>query len=254
MSKKKVLEHKTDEKAQPSDVCLRCGMLGHWAKECSQPPNPEWLANQTCFKCGCLGHLAESCHFKKKVKRKSSQYVVKRPNLPNIVNSLPTVNLDDQHSHKHLQQAPLHVSDKRPYLKQRSAEWFDERKKYINASKMGTVLGIHGRTEFTSYWLSLHGKRHDADEEPSNISKLAMEWGTLCEENARVTYLDYIAKTNPCATVHETGLWVINWRGTEMIACSPDDLVEMNGKGIHPTKGRGIIEYKCPFKGGFPCH
>lgn len=28
LSKKKVLEHKTEEKAQPSDVCLRCGMLG----------------------------------------------------------------------------------------------------------------------------------------------------------------------------------------------------------------------------------
>ena len=81
-----------------------------------------------------------------------------------------------------------------------------------------------------------------------------MEWETLYEENATVTYLDYIAQTNPCATVHENGLWVINWRGTEMIACSPDDLVEMNGMGIHQTKGRGITEYKCPFKGGFPCH
>ena len=39
-----------------------------------------------------------------------------------------------------------------------------------------------------------------------------------------------------------------------MVACSPDDLVEMNGFGIHPTKGRGITEYKCLFKGGFPCH
>ena len=86
------------------------------------------------------------------------------------------------------------------------------------------------------------------------MSKLAMEWGTLCKDNAMVTYLDYIGQTNPYATAYETGLWVINCKGTEMVACSPDDLVEMNGFGIHPTKGRGITEYKCLFKGGFPCH
>ncbi len=245
---------KTQQKAKPSDVCLRCGMLGHWAKECTEPPKPEWLANQTCFKCGCLGHLAESCKSKKKAKCKASKDVIRRPNLPNIVSSLPTVNLEDQLNYKYLKEAPSHVSDQRPYLKQRTEKWFEERKKHLNASKMGTVLGLHGKTEFMQYWSSLHGMSPGVVQDPSSISKLSMEWGTICEDNARITYLDYIGQTNPDSTVHETGLWVINWKGTEMIACSPDDIVEMDNTGIKPTSGRGITEYKCPFKGGFPCH
>ena len=36
------------------------------------------------------------------------------------------------------------------------------------------------------------------------MSKLAMEWETLCEDNARVTYFDYIGQTNPYTTVYET--------------------------------------------------
>ena len=229
-------------------------MLGHWAKECTHPPQPEWLANQTCFKCGCLGHLAENCKSKKMVRSKVFQQATRRPNLPNIVSSLPNVNLKDQQSYKMLQEAPPQVADKRNFLKQRTEKWFQERKKYINASKMGTVLGFHGKKEFALYWSTLHGMSSDSVEEPSSIAKLSMEWGTICEDNARVTYLDYIGQANPHATVHEIGLWVIIWKGTEIIGCSPDDIVEMHSTGIKPTSGRGITEYKCPFKGGFPCH
>ena len=252
--KRGISKKDSQPKAQPNDVCLRCGMLGHWAEDCTYPPQPEWLANQTCFKCGCLGHLAENCKSKKMVRSKVSQQATRRPNLPNIVSSLPTVNLKEQQSCKMLQEAPPQVSDKRNYLKQRTEKCFQERRKYINASKMGTVLGFHGKKEFALYWSTLHGMSSDSVEAPSSIASLSMEWGTICEDNARVTYLDYIGQTNPYATVHETGLWVISWKGTEVIGCSPDDLVEMHSTGIKPTSGRGITEYKCPFKGGFPWH
>ena len=119
---------------------------------------------------------------------------------------------------------------------------------------MGTVLGFHGKKEFALYWSTLHGMSSDSVEAPSSIASLSMEWGTICEDNASVTYLDYIGQTNPYATVHETGSWVISWKGTEVIGCSPDDLVEMHSTCIKPTSGQGITEYKCPFKGGFPCH
>ena len=39
-----------------------------------------------------------------------------------------------------------------------------------------------------------------------------------------------------------------------MFGCSPDDIVIINGTGMHGISGRGIVEYKCPFKGGYPSH
>lgn len=48
------------------DVCNRCGMKGHWARDCLFPDNrPEAdrprLADQKCHRCGNLGHLARDC-------------------------------------------------------------------------------------------------------------------------------------------------------------------------------------------------
>ena len=49
--------------------------IGHWANECPEGHELEWLANQNCFLCGKKGHLIEACpnkikkddHFKPKL-------------------------------------------------------------------------------------------------------------------------------------------------------------------------------------------
>ena len=86
------------------------------------------------------------------------------------------------------------------------------------------------------------------------MQKLAMEWGNVCEDCARVSYLKFLAETCTDYTVFETGLWTIKYRGTEMFGCSPDAIVVLKGTGMHGASGRGIVEYKCPFKGGYPSH
>lgn len=48
-------------KAQPSDTCFRCQKLGHWAAECPEGHEPEWLAQQKCFLCGVQGHIQSAC-------------------------------------------------------------------------------------------------------------------------------------------------------------------------------------------------
>lgn len=116
------------------------------------------------------------------------------------------------------------------------------------------MLGFHRKKEFALSWSTLYGMSCNPVEAHSSIAKLSMEWGTICEDNARVTYLDYISQTSPYVTVPESGLSVISWKGTEIIGCPPRDLVEMHSTGIKPTSGPGITKYKCAFRGGFPCH
>ena len=55
------IKNESPKEAAPTDVCRRCNMLGHWAKNCTNPPEPEWLAKQECYKCGIKGHLAAQC-------------------------------------------------------------------------------------------------------------------------------------------------------------------------------------------------
>jgi len=38
---------------------------------------------------------------------------------------------------------------------------------------------------------------------------------------------------------------------TDMFGYSADDIVVIHGTGVYGISGRGIVEYKCPFKGGY---
>jgi hypothetical protein len=61
----------TGTRALPTDVCLRCKKLGHWAADCPEGHEPEWVANQVyMFLCGQQGHLKANCP-KKQTKGKS---------------------------------------------------------------------------------------------------------------------------------------------------------------------------------------
>ena len=51
----------TTSKAQSGYICFRCEKQGHWANECPEGHELEWLANQNCFLCGKKGHLKEAC-------------------------------------------------------------------------------------------------------------------------------------------------------------------------------------------------
>ena len=81
-----------------------------------------------------------------------------------------------------------------------------------------------------------------------------MEWGTVCEDCAPVTYLQFLNDSCSDYTVYETGLWTIKHCNQDMFGFSPDDIVIINGMGMHGVSGRGIVEYKCPFKGGYLSH
>lgn len=55
--------------SRSEDVCNRCGVKGHWAKDCLYPDNrPEELRpgpkpTDKCRRCGELGHFARDCSF-----------------------------------------------------------------------------------------------------------------------------------------------------------------------------------------------
>ena len=48
-------------KANSNDTCFRCYKQGHWASECPEGHQPEWLAKQKCFLCGQQGHSRMAC-------------------------------------------------------------------------------------------------------------------------------------------------------------------------------------------------
>ena len=66
-----------------------------------------------------------------------------------------------------------------------------------------------------------------------------MKWGTVCEDSARVTYLNYLNSTAPEALLSETGTWLINKKEIELIAASPDNIIDMNDSGSKHLTGKG---------------
>lgn len=49
-----------------SDACLRCGRLGHWARDCYASTEIE-QDSTTCLRCGRKGHWARDCYAKSRV-------------------------------------------------------------------------------------------------------------------------------------------------------------------------------------------
>ncbi|KAJ7380770.1 hypothetical protein OS493_007148 [Desmophyllum pertusum] len=66
-------------KAQPSDTCFRCHKLGHWASECPEGHEPEWLAKQKCFLCGQQGHIQSACPKKSEKRQRKSKIMENKP-------------------------------------------------------------------------------------------------------------------------------------------------------------------------------
>lgn len=173
-----------------------------------------------------------------------------------MVGLLQSEDLESNPNYKPLKDdPPPGIADVRPYLKQRSEAWKEARKNILNASKAGVITGHFGLSQAQSYWQSVvQGQIEGSNDSTSIINKLAMEWGTVCEDCARVSYLKFLAGSCYDFTIFETGLWTINYKDTDMFGCSPDDIVVIHGTGLHGISGRGIVEYKCPFKGGYPSH
>ena len=51
-------------KAQSTDICFRCHKQGHWANDCPEGHEPEWLAKQNCYLCCKQGHVKAECPIK----------------------------------------------------------------------------------------------------------------------------------------------------------------------------------------------
>ena len=247
---------KSMKEPAPTDVCKRCNLLGHWAKNCKNSPDPQWLAKQVCFKCGLTGHLAAQCINSSKPRCKQSKGNTKWLNLPALVGLLQSNDLEKNPKYQSLKDhPPSGIADIRPYLRQRSEAWKEARKNILNASKAGVITGHFGLSQAQNYWKSaVQGEIMDNNHNTNFINKLAMEWGTVCEDCARVSSLKFLADSCYEYTVFETGLWTVKYKVTGMFGRSPDDIVVIKGTGMHGITGRGIVEYKCPFKGGFPSH
>ena len=247
------------KKAQPSDECFRCHKLGHWAAECPEGHEPEWLAKQKCFLCGQEGHIKSTCpkksdkqqQLKSKIKQNQPP-IVKRTwypdstSLAKLLSTLTAKSLGDFKCYEPIPTSPS-TNDDPIYYKQRSVKWFNARKAKINGSKAATTLGWYGKKAMLDYWNQLFSDLHGLQTESSE-SNLAMLWGSINEDSALVTYLkNFFSHNKGKAVVKETGIWFLkdennqNWLGS-----SPDAIIEEDG--ILKT----VIEIKCPYMGGKP--
>ena len=118
---RKSLKNNKSKEPNPTDICKRCNMIGHWAKNCRNEPEPEWLAEQVCFKCGLHGHLAIQCKSSSKPISTHTKGKTKHINLPALVCLLESEDLaKNQKYHVLKDDPPSGIADVRPYLKQRS--------------------------------------------------------------------------------------------------------------------------------------
>ena len=150
-------------KAQASDTCLRGHKLGHWASECPEGHEQEWLAKQKCFLCGQQGHIKSACP-KKTDKRQLKSKIM--PNIPpavkrkwysdttsltKLLSTLTAKNLDDFKCYKPIPKSSSTNNDGRFY-KQWDEKWFNARKGKINGSKAATALRWYGERAMLVYW------------------------------------------------------------------------------------------------------
>ncbi|KAL9983044.1 hypothetical protein ACROYT_G005168 [Oculina patagonica] len=119
--------------------------------------------------------------------------------------------------------------------------WWKSPMEVICGSDVGTyeamgALGVHGFLNASQYWNKVKGGK-GSEIKTSKLCSLAMKWGTVCEDSAKVSYLSYLNSTAPKALLSETGTWHISKNETEFLAASSDDIVNMNGSGFKHLTG-----------------
>jgi hypothetical protein len=100
------------------------------------------------------------------------------------------------------------------------------------------------------YWRELRDTLLGNPIKKDKQENLAMLWGSMNEESARVTYLKgFFSENHQGDTVKETGICFLNdSNGKNWLASSPGGLVEKECD----RKRTAAIEIKCPFMGGKP--
>ena len=136
---------------------------------------------------------------------------------------LKTHDLKENNKYQHLKdELSADVTDIRPYLQHRSEDWKEARKNILNASEAGVLTGHLSLTRAQGYWKSaIQGE--SIDDNQGFINKLATEWGTVCEDCARVTYYD--SRSDYMIMIQEYGQSSIKHCIKDMFGCSQDDIV-----------------------------
>ena len=117
---------------------------------------------------------------------------------------------------------PADVTDIRPHLKHKSEDWKEARKNILNAGKAGVLTGHFSLTRAQDYWKSaIQGD--SIDDNQGFINKLAMEWGTVCDDCARATYYD--SRSDYMIMKQDYGQPSIKHCNKDMFGCSQDDIV-----------------------------
>ena len=154
---------KTSSKAQPTDACFRCHKLSHWAAECPEGHEPEWLAQQKCFYYGQQGHIRSACPKKSDKTQHLSKIKQNKPpaikhtwypasiSLGELLGTLKSKSVNDFKCYQAIPTPPPCDDDPRFYI-QRSGQWFNSREGKINGSKATTALGWYGKKAMLDYW------------------------------------------------------------------------------------------------------
>lgn len=112
--------------------------------------------------------------------------------------------------------------------KQKSAEWFKQRKGRVTGSNVGAALNLNPYKTPDDLIRQMVREYHGA--EPEFVSNVATEWGSFNEEGAQA---EYTMETGNA--VEECGFFVHPEH--EWLGASPDGKVN----------GYGVLEIKCPF-------
>ena len=162
---------KTSSTAQPTDACFRCHKLGHWAAECPEGHEPEWLAQQKCFYCEQQGHIRSACPKKSDKTQHLSKIKQNKPpaikhtwypastSLAKLLGTLKSKSVNDFKCYQPIPTLPP-CDDDPPFYRQRSGQWFNSRKGKINGSKASTALGWYGKKAMLNYWNQILSDLH----------------------------------------------------------------------------------------------